>query len=125
VTFAVDRRDQVLLLLLLVGAVQDVVGGAAELERNERAAGLHGDDGAHHGAEVDPAVLLGGSNAPESGGLGLLLEILGLLGREAGAVLALVAQHLRLERDDFLLHEGADGVAHHLLFVGKREIDHL
>jgi hypothetical protein len=30
-----------------------------------------------------------------------------------------------LERDDFLLHEGADGVAHHLLFVGKREIDHL
>ena len=55
----------------------------------------------------------------------VLLEILGLLGREAGAVLALVAQHLRLERDDFLLHEGADGVAHHLLFVGKREIDHL
>src|SRR5580700_1733801 len=114
---AVDGGDEVLLLLLVGAGVEDVVGRAAEPERDERPAGLHRHDRGHHRAEGDAAVLLGCVDAPPAAGLGLALELGQLAGLERGQPAALVAQHLVLERHDLLLDELPDRVADGPLLV--------
>jgi hypothetical protein len=122
---ALDGRDQVALLLLVVGRVEDVVGVTAEPERHEGPAGLHHQDGRHDRAQVHAAVLLGRVHAPESAPAGLGLQVAQDGPVEAGLAGALVAQHLGLERHDFLLDEGPHGVPDLPFLVAEREVHHL
>src|SRR3984885_7832423 len=121
---AVDRGNEVLLLLLLGARVEDVVGRAAEPERHERTAALHRDDRGHDRAEGDAAVLLRGVDAPPARGLGLALQLGQLPRLQRRQPGALVAQDLRLKRHDLLLDELADRVADGTLLLGQREVDH-
>ncbi len=120
-----DGGDQVALLLLVVGRVQDVVGVTAEPERHEGPAALHHQDRGHDRAEVHAAVLLGRVHAPEPAPAGLGLQFAQDGAVEAGLPGALVAQHLGLQRHDFLLDEGPHRVPDLPFLVAEREVHHL
>jgi hypothetical protein len=120
-----DRGQEVALLLLLVGVVQDVVGLAAELEGQEGSAQFDLDDRRGDRVQAHAAVLGRRLHAPEVGLAGQLAQAGALLGVQAGrAALALAAQHLVLQRHELPLDEGPHPVAYGALFFAQREIDH-
>jgi hypothetical protein len=101
---------------------QDVVRVATEAERHEAAAQLGFEERGHHRAEAHAAVLLRREDTEEPGLLGLVLQLLQLVPREARLARAFAAQHLRLQRDDLLAHEGPHPVADLLLLLVEREV---
>src|SRR5579884_4224008 len=102
--------------------IQDVIGVAAEVERNERAAKFHPDQGGHDCSQVRPTVFLGRVDAPEAHLFRSGLQFAILFRLDAGGIFALVFQHLMFERHEFTVYETPDGLLNHFLFVAEREI---
>ena len=119
---AVDRRQEVALLLLVVGAVEDVVGVAAEAERHEGPAELRLDQGRHHRAERHPAVLLGSLHAEEARLLGLGPQGAELLARQPALVAPLPLQHRGLQRHHLAGDEGPHPVPDLALLVTQAQV---
>ena len=119
---AVDRRQEVALLLLVVGAVEDVVGVAAEAERHEGPAELRLDQGRHHRAERHPAVLLGRLHAEEARLLGLGPQGAELLARQPALVAPLPLQHRGLQRHHLAGDEGPHPVPDLALLVTQAQV---
>jgi len=122
---AADGGEEVLLLLLVVGEVEDVVGLTAELELHERTSQLDLDEGVHHRAEPHAAVLLGCVHSEEPGLLRLVPKSFELLLLQAPLVPTLAVQHLGLEWNDLLAHESADPLANLALFLRQVQVHDL
>src|SRR5579884_1015647 len=119
---ALDGRDQVLLLLLLVAQVEDVVRAPAEAEGDKRAPHFHGDEGRHDRAEVRAAILLWRVDTPEAHLFRLLLQRAIPARLDAGGVFAFVVHHLFFQRHKLTIYKAAYRLLNHFLFVGKGKI---
>src|SRR5579884_3282993 len=119
---ALDGRDQVLLLLLLVAQVEDVVRASTEAEGNERAPQFHGNEGRHDRAEVGAAILFRRVDAPETHRFCFLLQRMVQAWLDTGRVLAFVVHHLFFQRHKLTIYKTAHSLLNHFLFVGKGEI---
>ncbi len=119
---ALDRRQQVLLALVLGGLVQDHVGLTTEVERHERPSQLRPDQALGEIGELGTAVGGGRPQAPEPKIARLALQRLQLAVLEPGFSPLLAAQQLRLERHHLSLDERADGIADSPLLIAKRKV---
>ena len=119
---AVDGRDEVALLLLVVGGVEDVVGVAAEAERHERPAELRLHQRRHDRAERHPAVLLRRLHPEEPGLLGLAAQRPQLLAGQPSLAASLALEDGRFQRHDLAGDERAHPVTDLAFFVGQAQV---
>src|SRR5579864_7454825 len=120
--FALDGWYEIPLLLLFGTTEQDVVGAAAELKADQRAAELHTDQRIHHRAQIRAAVLLGRLESPQPGGPGVGLQLShgSLVGEALAANLGLL--YLIEQRSNLLAHEFAHGLEDHPLFFAQSKV---
>src|SRR5262249_34018662 len=114
---APDHGHQVALALLVVGVVQDGLGAAAE-EVHRRVLEQLLDDEAHRElAHAVAAELLRDVQRPELSGLGLLVERVPFLDREAA-----LQKEVVLERHELPLAKLANDVDDHVQLIGEMEV---